>query len=156
MCWRCDTRKGREESERDFERITKAISLVTRKASRGSNIHTDSHPRHDPKGRKYFRQDYYSSWVGIPDHTTELLLEPGMVVIVTKMPEDVRDKFKLLARDPEEKKLNLTKRAVRGPRARVVNIGGKIGLSFGKTGQKVFYPLDADEITCLRVVSVPR
>lgn len=156
MCWRCDTAAGREESDRQFEEIARARILRSVDAHKGDNVHTNTYPEFGSDGRRYFRQDYFRKLTG-PTHTTELLIKEGTVVVVTKMPESVRSEFKLRARDPEEDKPNNTKHGkLGGPRARVVKVGDKIGFSFGKTGSKIFYPLDTDELTRFRIISVPR
>ena len=163
MCWRdgLSERDRHEEFENDMRRIRQGNTLVQAEARKGDNGHVAvyNYPnaKEADKGKIFFRRDTFSTLSG-PVDTTELLLKPGTLLVVSAVPEEIRKKFGLRARDAEEGKVNLTKHSkIGGPRARVVELESGVGFSFGQTGKKVYFPLQNPEnFVAFRVLSLPK
>jgi hypothetical protein len=156
VCWRDSLsdhdRRQLYQSERD--EIHRARTLVTVEARKNDDVNTDTYRRGESL-RRYFRRSTWRTLAG-PIDTTELKFKAGTVVVVTKLPEEVRKKFGLRARDIAENQSNLLKRKVGGPKATVVIVRGETGLSFGTTGKKLYFPLRGDDYVTFRVLSIPR
>lgn len=136
-------------------RIRRGRTLVKRMARKGDNVHVSTVTSRSGVSKWYFRKDTFRTLAG-PVDTTQLMFRPGTTVVVTKLPDNIRQEFKLRARDPNEDKSNILKSTVRGPRAVVVKAKGHLGLSFGRTGTKVCFPLKQGDFFMFRVISIPR
>lgn len=150
MCWRdsLSPRARLEEFEGNMARIREANTL--RRVNAYKRCEVIPSTQLGETRRRYFRRRYWRTLSG-PTNTIEIVLRDGIVVMFTNLPEDIWRGFGLRPPNGSEKEPE-------GKwRAKVVEVEGQFGFSFGRTGSKLYFPLDSEEdLFRFSILSIPR